>query len=164
MKIGIVSDTHGKAARLENALDVFEKRQVDAVVHCGDIGSVECLEVLASSKAPVYAVSGNIDRDTPTLEQAAKEMGIHFSWEVIELPVDGQRHLAATHGHDRNILRELVAEGQFAYVCHGHTHRFENKLIGEVRVINPGALYHTWPHTVAVLDSETDTVEQITIH
>ena len=66
--------------------------------------------------------------------------------------------------NDRNILRELVAEGQFAYVCHGHTHRFQNELIGKVRVINPGALYHTWPHTVAILDTETDTVEQIRIN
>jgi len=164
MKIGIVSDTHGKAGRLEKALDVFDQHQVEAVVHCGDIGSVQCMEVLASSKAPVYAVPGNMDRDVATLQQAAEEMGIHFSWEVIEVPVGGEKRLVATHGNDRSILRELVADGQYAYVCHGHTHRFQDELIGKVRVINPGALYHTWPHTVAVLDTETDTVEKIHVH
>ena len=54
--------------------------------------------------------------------------------------------------------------GQFPYVCHGHTHRLRDDRIGDVRVINPGALNHPRnPRhpTIAVLDTATDT---LTIH
>ena len=164
MKIGIVSDSHGKTNRLQSALDIFAERSVEAIVHCGDIISARCVALLAAADAETYLVLGNMDRHSDQLIRQAAKCGVNFSWEVIEVPIDAERHLVATHGNDEKILGEIIAKQQFPYVCHGHTHRVRDERIGKVRVINPGALYNnrdpSYP-TVAVLDTETNTLETI---
>jgi predicted phosphodiesterase len=60
-------------------------------------------------------------------------------------------------------LGELVHSGQFPYVCHGHTHKVRDERIGEVHVINPGALRRARRHTVAILDTDGDTLEHVVV-
>lgn len=162
MKIGIVSDTHGRMDRLETAIRTFTDRGVDAVVHCGDMAAEDGMRCLASAGVPAYAVAGNMDRDVDRLKAAAAREGVNFAGEVIRIPLEAGRCIVAVHGHDEAILEELVAEQQFPYVCTGHTHEPVDEKVGGVRVINPGALFHPrGPHkpTVAVLDTDADTVE-----
>jgi len=71
--------------------------------------------------------------------------------------------VAATHGHDPRLLGELIADCQFPYVCHGHTHRLRDERVGDVRIINPGALHRAKMHTVAVLDTDTDVLEHVLV-
>jgi len=164
MKIGIVSDSHGKVRRLQAALDALAARGAQAVVHCGDVGGVECINALSGAGMDAYLVAGNMDGDIRRLQRAALAGGVKFSSEVIEVPLGDGRHLLAAHGHDEQVLGELIAGGQFPYVCCGHTHRFSDDRHRDVRVINPGALLHpkdTRRPTAALLDTETDTVERI---
>lgn len=166
MKIGIVSDSHGKAARLAEALEVLVARGAEAVVHCGDVGSVECMQRLGSAGVPTYAVAGNMDRHVDVLAVAAAECGVNFSAEVVVVPLGKGKRLAAAHGENKNVLDELIDGGQFPYVCHGHTHRASSERVGKTRVINPGALVHSRDPrrpTVALLDTETDAVEHIEV-
>ncbi|HUT01362.1 MAG TPA: metallophosphoesterase family protein [Phycisphaerae bacterium] len=163
MKIGIVSDSHGETATLCRALRIFESHEVGAIVHCGDVGNTDCVEALASAGPEVYLVAGNMDRRVEELASVADGLGIHFSWEVIEVPLPDGRSLVATHGSDERILGELIHDHQFPYVCHGHTHRTRNERINGVRIINPGALSHAKVRTVAVLDTDADTVEHILV-
>ncbi|MDY6914256.1 MAG: YfcE family phosphodiesterase [Planctomycetota bacterium] len=166
MKIGIVSDSHGKTDRLRRAVELFASRGVEAIVHCGDILSAECIELLGDATVSAYVVVGNMDRHVDSLAATAKKRGVHFGWETIELPLANGEYLIATHGHDDKLLNELIAGGQFPYVCFGHTHRPGDKRLGRVRVINPGALRHPRrPHrpTVAVLDTDTDTLDLIEV-
>ena len=63
-------------------------------------------------------------------------------------------------------MDELVAGGQFPYVCHGHTHRAADERQANVRVICPGALRHPKHPTrpsAAVLDAAEDTVTFIEV-
>ena len=162
MRIGIVSDSHGEIDRLRGALDIFEIHDAQAIVHCGDIGSAKCIELLADAPCDVYMVAGNMDRHVERLAALARGRGIHFGWEVIEVPLADGRCLVATHGHDANILGELIRGRQFPYVCHGHTHRARDERIGAVRVINPGALRSPKDPrhpTAALLDTDAETVE-----
>jgi len=164
MKIGIASDSHGRCDRLKAALEAFAGRDVDAVVHCGDVCGAKCMELLGRCGMDAYVVAGNMDRHVATLAQAARQYGVNFAWEVIEVPLGGGEHLVATHGNDEQILGELIADQQFPYVCHGHTHRQRDERHGRTRVINPGALWHPrQPHrpTAAVLDTETDRLDWI---
>jgi len=163
MKIGIVSDSHGKASRLKAALDIFAARGVESIVHCGDIGSAECVEVLGAADVATYAIAGNMDHNIDQLANLAEKCGVNFAWEVIEVPIGNDKFLVATHGHDEDILGELVAEQQFPYVCHGHTHRIRDERIGNVRLINPGPLHHARRHTVAILETDSDTLEHIEV-
>ena len=164
MIVGLVSDSHGKAERLKAALEVFAGHGVHAVVHCGDIGSVECVELLATAGVPAYAVAGNMDAHVDELEAAARRCGVIFSRRFVEVPLGATKLLAATHGDDRALLAELIGCGKYLYVCHGHTHRPRDKRRGGVHVVNPGALRHPvvpWRPTVAIIDTQTDTAAQV---
>ena len=163
MIIGILSDTHGDTGRLARAVEVFSHHQVQAIVHCGDFGSVECLRVLAGAAPNVYAVAGNTDHHIQELADEADRLGIAFAAEIIQAPLGDGRALAATHGHDEQLLGELIADHQFPYVCHGHTHRIRDDRVGDVRVINPGALCRAKIHTVAVLDTDDDVLEHVIV-
>ena len=166
MRIGILSDTHGRQDRLQRAMELLSQRQFGAVVHCGDIGSNECLELLGQARVEAYAVAGNTDRHIQDLVETARRLGVDFHSEVIEVPLGDGRHLVATHGHEDGVLAELIQGKQFPYVCHGHTHRFRDERMGAVRVICPGALRqprHPRHPTVALLDTGSDVLEQIDV-
>lgn len=164
MKIGIVSDSHGKTKRLAAALELLAQRGVEAIVHCGDVSGAAAVELLALADAEAYVVAGNMDRHIERLAETAEKCGVHFAWETIEVPLPDGRHLIATHGNDPLVLGALIVGQQFPYVCHGHTHRRRDERIGQVRVINPGALHHPRGHqgpAVAILDTEMDDLEWI---
>jgi hypothetical protein len=166
MRIGIISDTHGKLHRVQRATEVFAPRQLHAIVHCGDIGSEQVLERLAATGVAVFAVAGNVDHHLDRLTDAAGRLGIHFNPVTVEVQVASGRYLVATHGHRESLLDELIVGGQFPYVCHGHTHRVRSEHRGEVRIINPGALHHPKSPrhpTVAVLDTDADTIEHLPV-
>jgi predicted phosphodiesterase len=111
-------------------------------------------------------VLGNVDRHEADLVGQARRCGVHAEWEVVKVDIGGGRSLAATHGHDEAVLAGLIESGQFAYVCHGHTHRAEDRRVGATRVICPGALHHPraprYP-SAAILDTQADTVEIVAV-
>ena len=126
MRLGIISDTHGLLRP-----EVFEAfREVDHILHAGDIGSVELLEELEAI-APVTAVYGNTDgldlrQRVPALVETRIE-GIDF---------------VLTHGDQ---LGSPTPEGLHAaypaaeVIIYGHTHRPLLTVIDRVvTVMNPG--------------------------
>jgi len=177
MKIGIVSDTHGRADRLRAALSILADRGVQAVVHCGDVGSRECLEALAELGVKAYAVGGNMDLEDPGdpgsgLPQPTEVAGVTFAWESLAFPVAPGVCVAVAHGHDPFAFAELVNEPTNKFILHGHTHCQRDERVerdgplGPVHIINPGALCKPRnPNrpTAALLDTETDTVEFIDV-
>jgi len=163
VRIGIVSDTHGHAARLAVALEVFSAHHVERIVHCGDIGSAECVRALAGTGLPAHLVLGNVDLRGAGLEPAAEHAGVDLAGQVARVPIGGGRQLVATHGHDAAVMGQLIAGRQYPYVCHGHTHTVRDERIDGVRVINPGATRNAIGSTVAVLDTETDELRHIRI-
>jgi putative phosphoesterase len=65
MRIGVLSDIHSNRIALEAVLDDLEKRDVDALVHAGDVVGYNpwpaaCLEALRERSVPT--VMGNHDR------------------------------------------------------------------------------------------------------
>jgi len=163
MKVGILSDSHGKSHRLAKALAELTDRRAEIIVHCGDVSGVKGIEQL-SCAGKAYMVAGNMDRHIENLAAAAEKWGIGYACEVIEIPLGNGKRLAATHGNDEQVLGQLISDQRFDYVCHGHTHRRRDEKIGRTRVINPGALHHprqpNWP-SAAVLDTETDSLEWV---
>lgn len=126
MRIGLISDTHG---RLRN--EVFDRfRGVDRILHAGDIGPASLLVEL-EAVAPVTAVFGNTDRPDVRAEVEA----------VAELELEGRR-IVVVHG-DRFGLP--TAEGLSAtypdadIIVYGHTHRPRVDHVDGVLVVNPGS-------------------------
>lgn len=163
MKIGIVSDSHGLARTLRSAVEELVARGAEAIVHCGDIGSEACLEALGQARVAIYAVAGNMDRHAERLAEAARRCGVHFGIDAVLLPLGGGHYLAVTHGNNPAIVQMLLGDEHYPFLCVGHTHKPLDEHVGHTHVINPGALRHAGVVTVALLDTETDTVVHIEI-
>jgi uncharacterized protein len=127
MRLGILSDTHGRLR--PDVLQAF--RQVDHIVHGGDIGSAALLEQL-ERLAPVTAVYGNVDG----LELRRR------CPQVARLVLEGLL-VAVTHGDQFGSPTPEILHREFPdadVIVYGHTHRPLLELVDKtVTVMNPGS-------------------------
>ena len=120
-KIGIISDTHG----LIRQRVVKSFKDVDLIVHAGDVGKPEVLETLQAI-ARVYPVRGNVDG-------GKWADNLPFT-EVVKV---GQTYLYVLH--DLNTLDlDPVAAG-FNAVISGHSHIPKIEERNGVLFLNPGS-------------------------
>ncbi|HEY1684531.1 MAG TPA: metallophosphoesterase family protein [Tepidisphaeraceae bacterium] len=155
MRVGILSDTHGRVAAAKEAMSLLLKAGCETFIHCGDVGSTDVLDLLAGH--PSSFVFGNTDYDREVLERYAKDI------EVNCLGIGGaivleKKKLAVTHGDDAEILRKLLAD-EPDYLFTGHTHIAKDVRQGKTRWINPGALHRAAVKSVAMVDLEKGEVE-----
>lgn len=126
MRLGIISDTHGLLR--PEVFDLF--REVDLILHAGDIGHLDLLTEL-EAVAPVIAVWGNTDG----MDVRAKVP------EVVERRIEGLDFLLI-HGHQ--VGSPTPEKLHTAYpdaevIIYGHTHRpLLVNVDVVVTVMNPG--------------------------
>jgi putative phosphoesterase len=120
-RIGVVSDTHGLVrSELLEALS-----GVEMIIHAGDIGRAQVLEVLRA-QAPVVAVRGNMDG-------GPWARGLREA-EVVEI----DRSLLYILHDAQEIDLDPAAAG-FRAVISGHTHRPTLCRRNGVLFLNPGS-------------------------
>lgn len=126
MRLGVIADTHGLLR--PEVFDVF--RDVDHILHAGDLGPIDVLTEL-ESLAPVTAVYGNTDG--PEVRSRLLQ--------VAQVELDGFR-IVVTHGDQLGSptpdkLHAAFPEAEI--LVFGHTHRPLLTLVDVVvTVINPG--------------------------
>jgi putative phosphoesterase len=160
MLLGVVSDTHGQVQHTQRAVRMLESLQVAEVIHCGDIGSTDVVEMFA--RWPTHFVFGNVDYDRADLSKAITVAGqtCHDVFGSLELvgnrltPAedDASGLLAFLHGDDSQRLKRTIEAGRWQLVCHGHTHVSRLEQIGSTLILNPGAIYRARPHSIAVIE------------
>lgn len=158
MLVGVVSDTHDSIDLAQSAMDGFDDRGVDAIVHCGDVVAPFTAAVFEGGPE-FHAVRGNNDGEW-ALADAVGAFGTYLG-EMGELTLGGAE-IAVYHGTAEPIVDALLASGRYDYVCRGHTHeRVVEEREGTVH-LNPGGLpiegadddFH-----VATIDTDTGAVE-----
>lgn len=122
MVIGIVSDTHGTLP--DEAYDAL--KDVDAIIHAGDIGDGLVLDILESI-APVVLVRGN--------SRCKTEVG---RAQIADVAVGGVRIIIAHRVEDLPPLA-AGAGGPVRLVVTGHTHVAAIEDRGGVLYVNPGS-------------------------
>ena len=129
MRIGVLSDTHGRLP--QEIVEAF--KYCDHIIHAGDVGSISVLIELEEI-APLTAVLGN--NDYSFMESLPRYK---------DLELGGVRFLVA---HSLDVLDYLLKNWQpgkaLPHVCiYGHTHVPKDFLRspGSIRMINPGSLY-----------------------
>jgi putative phosphoesterase len=152
MRLGLISDTHGHVELTRPAVRMLESLEVDAVLHCGDIGSPAIVEMF--EKWPTHFVFGNCDEDTEELAAAIQKAGQKCHGLFGDLEFDGVR-VALLHSHERRRFRETIDGGEYRLVCYGHTHVAAVDRHGGTLVVNPGAIYRATPHSIAVVELPT---------
>ena len=160
MKIGLISDTHNDIEMIEHAIEVFKEREVDLVIHAGDLTSAKLISLFRG--LPCRFVLGNCDIDIEDINAIAGELGFGCVDKCCEFEADEKKFIVF-HGNDVPLFRKAVSSGKYDYIIKGHTHMFENYTSDKTRIINPGSLYRAEEHTVAILDTEKDKVEKIRI-
>lgn len=161
MKLFFLSDIHGSAFYLRQALDAYAREHAGPMVLLGDVlyhgarnplpegyAPKEVTALLTPHAAQIMAVRGNCDSEVDAM--------------VLPFPVQsgyshllvGERRFFLTHGHlyDEKKLPPLTPGSAF---CFGHTHvpRAEKK--GEIYLLNPGSISlpkENTPHSYAVLE------------
>jgi putative phosphoesterase len=159
VKIGILSDTHDRAAALIKAIDALKSAGAEFFIHCGDVGSAEMLDHLAG--LPAAFVWGNTDIDRAELQRHAQALNITCLGNSGILTFDGKT-VGVTHGDNPTLKQQLLAH-PVDYYLHGHTHLQADERVGPARLINPGALHRAAVKTVAILDTKTDDLRFLTI-
>ena len=174
----MLSDSHGRGEVTRRAVAVLLAERPDVLLHLGDVGSEAVIDALAvcdpqtDRQVEARLVFGNTDYDSDALARYAADLGVTVAHPVGRLalgglkdgsangPADGDgdaRPLVFCHGHENRPMRQAVAD-EAAYLCHGHTHEAADTRRARTRVINPGALHRARRYTVALLDTEADTV------
>jgi putative phosphoesterase len=164
-RIGVLADTHNNAANTEAALDLFRARQVNNLIHCGDVTSPDMLELYRGFQ--VWLVRGNNDHDWMGMRSVARRVGnVQYCGKDAELEFDGHQ-VAVCHGDDESLLHSLTRVNAYDWVFYGHSHRHEVEQVGRTKVLNPGALggRHPYgePRSVAVIHLDTQKEEFLTL-
>ncbi len=160
MKIGIISDTHNDIEYTKKALDIFISKNVDLIIHSGDLTSYKMLKLFQGLNCKF--VLGNMDFDVEGINKESKRLGFDSIDYTCEITVDN-KEIFVIHGNNVPVFRKAILSGKFDYIIKGHTHSFENYVSNNVRVINPGSLCGSREHCIIILSTDDDKIEKIDI-
>lgn len=171
-RIGLLSDSHGRASTTRQAVNVLLEAGAQCIIHLGDVGTIDVIDELLVTPNPaggparttddidaiaVHLVFGNVDWDRAAMSRYAQSLGLIVDDPVGKMKLDDGRELLFLHGDDAAAMAAAMDCGA-AYVCHGHSHRTRDERIGKTRVINPGALFRAQSYTAALLDTDADSL------
>jgi putative phosphoesterase len=166
MKVGIISDTHGQVDLAHNAAKEFIFRGVEAILHCGDIGSDMVLTEMASMfqalQIPLYVVLGNCDC-VEDWDFYPRDIGVQVLGRFGQLELC-EKKIAIIHSDDERVFDEAASSGNHDYLLFGHTHVRHDKRVNRTRLINPGSAGRGMHPSCAVLDLKADELEFFTVH
>jgi putative phosphoesterase len=159
VRIAIISDTHSRVGSVQNALQIMGEREVELIIHCGDIQDGDTVRLFPAHTHFVY---GNCDYDQSDIQRAIADIGatLHGAWGQLELA--GQS-LAFIHGDDPQTLHDLEHADVFDFLFHGHTHVVKEHRTGKTRVFNPGALQRVAVRTFLLLDLPSGITESVAV-
>jgi len=134
MKIGVISDTHipDKAKQIPKAiLDAF--KNVDMIIHAGDLVDLSVLNELKGVCKDVLAVRGNMDPEE--VKNKLKEK------EILQI---GKHRIGIMHGFGapnnlpESLIKEFKDDG-VDIIIFGHSHNSMNEVKDGILFFNPGS-------------------------
>jgi uncharacterized protein len=155
VKIGLISDTHDNFKTIEGAVRMFGEKGIGYVIHAGDITTPEAVEAFAGLK--MIGVLGNNDLDKKGLTSAFEKIGGELRGEICEIEEDDLL-IGVYHGTNFRKRDALIQSGKYNVIVYGHTHKIDNKTVGNTIVINPGTAngwFFGYKATAAIFDTES---------
>ena len=152
-----MSDTHDRLPAIKAALQCFAQRGVDTLIHAGDVVAPFAAKLLSRFPGSAHVIYGNNDGERAGLKRVLPQ--IQDGPLMIEL--DGRRVLV------QHWIRQCREEDMAAadVIVTGHTHEARVERRDGKLLVNPGECcgWISGRCTVAVLDLETNEVEQIEV-
>ena len=145
MRIAVLADTHVNKLEYvpEKMLNVLST--VDLIIHAGDFTDVRLLEELKELRE-VKAVQGNMDsRELKTVLPVK---------EIVEIE---NKRIGIIHGSGapwgiEERVRKMFELDRIDVIVYGHSHRSQNKVIGDILFFNPGKAADAFG--ILVIDSD----------
>lgn len=165
MKVGVLSDTHDRLPTFRQALAMFQRLKVGAILHAGDYVAPFAAKLLTDPElvgdTPVFCIYGNNDGERAGLKQVLPQ--IADGPLRMELPTaSGQSRIVVMH-HFIDWLKPADLVGADVVIS-GHNHEASSELkdmpshlSGKQLLLNPGECcgWITERCTCAVLDLDT---------
>lgn len=161
MLIGLISDTHDNLPLVRKAVECFNDKKVDLVLHAGDIVAPFNLKEYKRLKARIVMVFGNNDGERNMWRSIVKEIGeLHEAF--YEACLEGQAILLM---HEPWQLEALAESGKFDIIIHGHTHNPGSKQVGNTLIVNPGECggWVTGKSTIGLLELPSKKFELVNL-
>ncbi|MFW9972803.1 MAG: metallophosphoesterase [Candidatus Odinarchaeota archaeon] len=161
MKIAVISDSHDHKSNILQAVSIINKRNVDAIIHCGDYVAPFVRrwfnELKDSIKENFYGVFGNNDGEIIFLRENLGQI-CTFPQNGNELILElGTKRIFVSHMPKEQTIEALGNSGDFDIILTGHTHILSNKKLNNgTLVINPGEIcgYLTGKATFVIIDTD----------
>ena len=156
--VGILSDSHDNMVALKKAVDLFNERETDLVIHAGDLVAPFTAQELKRLTSPLIITFGNNDGEVFGLSKVFEGQIHQPPHEVI---VNDKRVLIL---HDPVHLESLKKSDSVDVIIYGHLHRIDIQH-GRPMIISPGECggWLTGKSTVAIWDTEKNDVEIVTL-
>ncbi|OGS21521.1 MAG: hypothetical protein A3J83_09150, partial [Elusimicrobia bacterium RIFOXYA2_FULL_40_6] len=150
MLIGLISDTHDNLPLIAKAVDFFNKKGVNLVLHAGDFVSPFTSKEFKNLKSKFIAVFGNNDGDKKMLREKFEQIGVIYD-KPHETNLEGNQLLLM---HEPDSLDRLITAQQNDIIIYGHTHNPDIRTVGKTLIINPGECggWLTGKSTIALLE------------
>ena len=132
MLLGIMADTHDNLPMTKKAVELFNDRKVDYMIHAGDFTSPFTLKLFSELKCRYAGVFGNNDGDKLLLQERS---GGSIKNQPLMLTLDGKKIVVV---HEHHTVNALADSGHFDVVIYGHTHEPLVKKVNTSLLINPG--------------------------
>jgi uncharacterized protein len=148
--IGIMADTHDNMDSIRKAVQLFNKKEVELVIHAGDLIAPFTAGEFQKLNSKLVAIFGNNDGERDGLKKAYRDI-CHLE-DFKELSVNN-KSIAVIHGTNEALVDALARSGKYGIVVRGHTHKLEI-INGKTMIINPGEAcgYLSGDETVVLLD------------
>ncbi|MBI5203756.1 MAG: metallophosphoesterase [Nitrospirae bacterium] len=147
MLLGIMADTHDNLPMTKKAVELFNDRKVDYMIHAGDFTSPFTLKLFSELKCRYAGVFGNNDGDKLLLQERSEGS---IKNQPLMLTLDNKKIVVV---HEHHTVNALADSGHFDVVVYGHTHEPLVKRNASL-LINPGEVCG-WLYgkpTAAILD------------
>lgn len=170
MKLFFMSDIHGSAFYLKQALAAYERENASTIVILGDelyhgarnplteeYGPKEVTDLLNAHADHILAVRGNCDSE---VDEMVLQYPLMSTYSI--LMHEGRRFFL-THGHVFNV-NNLPPLSEGDVFCYGHTHVPKAEKQGKIYILNPGSITlpkENSPHTYGVLEGSTFTIKDL---
>lgn len=157
MKIAIIADSHDHLEKLEIFLDYLKDKEIEKIIHLGDVCKIEYLKTLSLIfPGEIFLVRGNAD--LYETEELRPLSNIKYFDNLGDMAIDKVK-IAFVHEPEK--IKRLIKNYQsFNFIFHGHTHKPWLKKDGDTIIANPGNLSGIgYAPTFAILDTTNKNLE-----
>jgi len=154
--VGILSDSHDNMPAIRAAVELFNQREVDLVIHAGDLVAPFTAREIKKLNCPYKIVLGNNDGEILGL---FKIYGGNVYHPPFQLDVNDKKVLVL---HDPIHLEILKQSQFFDLIIYGHDHNVAvTKSPNGCMIVNPGECggWVTGRNTVAIWKVDTNEIE-----